>query len=215
MGSEALADEELVRHIGARDTGHAAAARAAEAELCARYATRIRLYGLKHLRERGLAEDLVQLVLLRVLEAARRGSIEQHDKLERFVLGTCRLTAQRMRARAQREQPGLLSDDDAGYARGHAGFAGGNLPEELVVKPFAMLDTAALMRCLAALELRARQVVMLSFQEERSAEEIATTLTLSAGNVRVLRHRALHALRQCLDGGTAFGPPSRAPRENA
>jgi DNA-directed RNA polymerase specialized sigma24 family protein len=40
---------------------------------------------------------------------------------------------------------------------------------------------------------------MMSFLEERSADEIATALATRAGNVRVIRHRALGFLRQCLD----------------
>jgi len=43
-------------------------------------------------------------------------------------------------------------------------------------------------------------VVHLSFHEERSAEEIAQRLETTAGNVRVLRHRAVARLRRCLDG---------------
>jgi RNA polymerase sigma factor (sigma-70 family) len=57
----------------------------------------------------------------------------------------------------------------------------------------------ALVRCFDALDLRAKKIMHLSFQAERSADEIAAALVLSAGNVRVLRHRALAALRRCLD----------------
>ena len=63
-------------------------------------------------------------------------------------------------------------------------------------------ETMALVRCMAALELRGRMVVMLSFFEERSAQEIANALETTAGNVRVVRHRAVAALRRCLDGGS-------------
>ena len=40
---------------------------------------------------------------------------------------------------------------------------------------------------------------MLSFNDERPADEIAALLAISAVNVRVLRHRAIAALRRCLD----------------
>jgi DNA-directed RNA polymerase specialized sigma24 family protein len=49
------------------------------------------------------------------------------------------------------------------------------------------------------LEERARKVVTLAFRDDRSADEIAGTLATTAGNVRVIRHRALQALRNCLD----------------
>jgi len=41
--------------------------------------------------------------------------------------------------------------------------------------------------------------VMMSFNEERSSDEIALRLAISTANVRVLRHRAVAALRRCLD----------------
>jgi RNA polymerase sigma-70 factor (ECF subfamily) len=66
-------------------------------------------------------------------------------------------------------------------------------------QPLERIDAEALFRCLRALEDRARRVLMLSFNEERSAEEIAAALEISAVNVRVLRHRSIGALRRCLD----------------
>ena len=42
-----------------------------EDQLCRTYASRIRGYGLRHLRDSALAEDLVQHVLLVVLQALR------------------------------------------------------------------------------------------------------------------------------------------------
>jgi RNA polymerase sigma-70 factor, ECF subfamily len=38
----------------------------------------------------------------------------------------------------------------------------------------------------------------MSFWEERAAEQIGERLGLSAGNVRVIRHRALALLARCL-----------------
>ena len=86
-------DGELVRPIAAR----AADAPAAEAELCRRFAPRIRLYGLRHLRDEERARDLVQAVLLAVLQAARAGRIADPERVDRFMLGTSRNVAQRMR----------------------------------------------------------------------------------------------------------------------
>jgi RNA polymerase sigma-70 factor (ECF subfamily) len=173
------------------------AARRAEQVLCARFGPRVRLYGLRHLRDRARAEDLMQHVLLLLLEAARKGSIRERAHVDRFVLGTCRLSAQRMRSRQQRE----------------ASSADERL--DTPVEPFEQLDTAALVQCVHALEQRARHVIILSFQDERSAEEIAVMLAMTAGNVRVVRHRALLALRQCLDrserGGSTEGARESKP----
>jgi RNA polymerase sigma-70 factor (ECF subfamily) len=155
---------------------------AAEAELCRRFAPRIRLYGLRHLRDEDRAADLVQAVLLAVLSAARAGRIADPERVDRFMLGTSRNVAQRMRETDRR------TTGDAGLAE----IAAPALDHERV-------DAGALARCMGGLDDRGRQVIMMSFNEERPSDEIAALLALSPGNVRVLRHRAIAALRRCLD----------------
>lgn len=180
-------DGELVRRIAAPtgDRGEA------ESELCRRFAPRIRLYGLRHLRDEDLARDLVQIVLLALLEAARAARIDEPDRVDRFVLGTCRNTASRIRERRARTRP----------------LEGEIEQAALVFWPdVERIEAAALVPCLAGLDERARAVVQLSFAEDRASAEIAARLGTTAGNVRVLRHRALAALRRCLDG-----QPERAP----
>jgi RNA polymerase sigma-70 factor (ECF subfamily) len=155
-------------------------AAAAEAELCRVFAPRVRLYGLRHLRDEDRTRDLVQAVLLAVLEAARAGRIEEPDKLDRFVLATSRHLALRARAAERRS-------------------AGDEPLAALAVPEVEAVSLRALGQCYAVLDDRARAVVALTFQEDRSAEDIAARLSTTAGNVRVLRHRAVAALRRCLD----------------
>jgi RNA polymerase sigma-70 factor (ECF subfamily) len=174
---EHAADGELVRRIAQSES-----ASEAEAELCRRFAPRIRLYGLRHLKTEDHAADLVQSALLVVLEAARAGRIRELEHVERFVLGACRNLAQRIRQHEARAVPTAPESLDLGAY----------LPD------FERVDPAALGRCLTKLDARSRAVVLLSFQTERSADEIAEQLELSPGNVRVLRHRALSQLRHCL-----------------
>jgi RNA polymerase sigma-70 factor (ECF subfamily) len=183
---ESVADGELVRRI-AQQSG----ARDAEAELCRRFAPRVRLYGLRHLRNEDRAADLVQGVLLAVLEAARAGRIEATEHVDRFILGTCRNVVQRVRDREARSTPADMAELER-----HAGG---------VEHSFEQVDVAALLSCLRKLDARGRTVVLLSFQAESGAEEIAKLMETSVGNVRVLRHRALASLRGCLDG--PGGPP--------
>ncbi len=159
-------------------------ARAAEAELCRRFAPRVRLYGLRHLRDEERARDLVQSVLLVVLQAARAGRIAEPDRVDRFMLGTSRNVAQRMRD-GERLNAGDEALADLPAADDHR-------PERV--------DLAALVRCVAALDERSRQIVMLSFNEDRASDDIAARLAISPANVRVVRHRAIAALRRCLDG---------------
>jgi len=172
------ADAALVRAIatGADD------AAAAEAELCRRFAPRIRLYGLRHLRDEDRAADLVQAVLLALLEAARAGRIADPERVDRFMLGTSRNVALRMRK-------------TDGRSAGDAALAAIAAPDQ----PLERIDTEALLRCVRTLEHRARRVLMLSFNDERTADEIAALLAITAVNVRVLRHRSIAALRRCLD----------------
>ena len=77
--------------------GGSPAGQAAEIALCRRYAPRIRLYGLRHLRDEDRARDLVQTVLAAVLQAARARRVREPAQLVRFVLGTCRNAALRVR----------------------------------------------------------------------------------------------------------------------
>jgi RNA polymerase sigma-70 factor (ECF subfamily) len=189
---DAEPDAQLVREIA----GNGAQRAAAEAALCRRFAPRIRLYGLRHLRDEERARDLVQHVLCALLPALRAGKVAEPDKLDRYVLGTCRNSAQRMRGQDARAEPlphdalaELMNDAELGAA--------------LDARDAPAISS--LVQCFDALEIRAKQVVQLSFQAERSAEEIAAELALTAGNVRVLRHRAIAALRRCLDQRTEAG----------
>ena len=66
--------------------------------------------------------------------------------------------------------------------------------------PLAVDDAGKLAACLQALAERERTVVVLSFFAEQSGDEVARELAVSAGNVRVIRHRALARLRACMGG---------------
>ena len=182
-------DEVLLRQIERGRADDATRAAEAEAELCRRYAPRIRLYGLRHLRDAARSDDLVQIVLLAVLQALRAGRIDDLSKFERFVLGTCRNSALRLRQHAARLE--LVPGDQ--------------LPE-LGAMPPEVVEATALLRCLQKLDERAQRVLIRSFYDEHSADEIAKDLALTAVNVRVLRHRAVATLRACLDAGQELQP---------
>ena len=179
---EAVENSELVRQVAARLAGAANAN--AEAELCRRFFSRAQLYGLKHLKHPEQARDLAQAVMVAVLLAARENKIADPYHLERFVLGTCRNVASRMRETDARAQPTESSELERLV---------GAAPE------LEVIEQSALYGCLRRLDARGRQVVYLSFHEQQSADEIARELETSPGNVRVLRHRAVAQLRECLD----------------
>lgn len=161
----------------------------AERALCHKYAGRIRGYGLRHLRDRAAADDLVQQVLLAVLTALREGRVEDQSRLDAYVLGTCRnavMDVRRGEARRRRVAE-----------RGTAGLPEAYEPE------WATADRGRLERCLHRLEPRDRAVVWATFVEDRDAEEIGQAMRLTTGNVRVIRHRALARLLECVEGAHA------------
>lgn len=179
---ESAENERLVRLIAARGEG----CESAERTLCARFALRAELYGRKHLRDADAARDLSQAVLLAVIVAARAGKIEDAARLDRFVLGTCRNVALRMQETRARAEPSDVERLDT-----------------VAVEPeLGAVDVGVLLRCLSKLDERARRVVHLSFHEEKTADDIAAALKTTAGNVRVLRHRAMADLRRCVDDCT-------------
>jgi RNA polymerase sigma-70 factor, ECF subfamily len=171
-------DSELVRQIGSGSD------REAEAELFRRMAPRIRLYGLRHLRDEHASEDLTQQVLITTLEALRAGRLREPEKLASFVLGTCRMTVLNLRRGAQRKER-LLQQFGADLTA----------PAQPAM-PF--LDRDLLARCVQNLNERERAVVVMTFYDEQTGADVAHFLGVSEANVRVIRHRAIHQLRECL-----------------
>jgi RNA polymerase sigma-70 factor (ECF subfamily) len=154
-----------------------------EAELYRRFAPRVRLYGLRHLRDEHAAADLAQRVLLLTIEKLRAGAVRDPERIASFVLGVARMTALEMRRGAGRELP--IAEEMAGRVD-----PSHQSPEPLV--------RDHLSRCLGALRERERSVVVLTYYQEQSARQIATALGLKEGHVRVVRHRAIGRLRECM-----------------
>ena len=180
-------DGELARAVASsfakatEDKAARAELEAAESELYRRFAPRVRLYGLRHLRDEESARDLMQQVMLLTIEKLRRGDVRDPDQIASFVLGTSRtmaMTARRTDARRERLREAFLAPD-----------AG------------ATLDLDRLEHCLAQLVDRERSVVLLTFYAESSAAAVGADLGVSEGNVRVIRHRALAKLRACVLAG--------------
>ncbi|TAM80102.1 MAG: sigma-70 family RNA polymerase sigma factor [Acidobacteria bacterium] len=173
-----LNDADLVRQIGSGE------GREAEAELVRRMAPRIRLYGLRHLRDKHASDDLTQQVLITTLEALRAGRLREPEKLASFVLGICRMTVLDLWRGAERK--GRLLEQ-----------YGAELP--IAVQPeLPHLDHDHLMRCVQNLNERERTVVIMSFYDEETGADVASCLGVSEANVRVIRHRAIRQLRECM-----------------
>lgn len=177
-------DATLARRIAAAPAGRDTAA---EAELYRRLAPRVRLYGLKHLRDAQAAADLVQQVLMLTLERLRAGEIRDAERLVSFVFGTCRMTVLDLRrTRGRRERLLDRYADDVPMA---------------TPAPAPSLDRTRLADCLERLSERERSVLVLTFYDDQSARDVATALGMTEGNVRVVRHRGIQRLRDCVAGG--------------
>jgi RNA polymerase sigma-70 factor (ECF subfamily) len=174
----------------------------AEAELYKRLARRVRLYGLRHLRDAQAAADLVQTVMLTTLVRLRAGEVREPEKIASFVLGMCRMTVLEIRRGSKRREE-LLEKWAPAYAgataeaAGNAGTTGDAGMTYEAPEP-RVFEAERLAGCLEALAERERSVVLLTFFADKAGDEVAKELGLSAGNVRVIRHRALGRLRECM-----------------
>jgi RNA polymerase sigma-70 factor (ECF subfamily) len=175
-------DAALVRRIAAAAPKRDAAA---EAEVYRRFAPRLRLFGLRHLRNEAAAADLVQDVLIITLEKLRSGVVRDAERLAGFVLGTarqCIVDSRRNTARRERILDTFPID----------------LPA-LVDEGSEPLDTDRLGECLQGLPERERTVLLMTFYADDSAQTVGTALGISAANVRVVRHRGIERLRACMN----------------
>jgi RNA polymerase sigma-70 factor (ECF subfamily) len=172
-------DGELARAIAARTE----AAEAAETELYRRFAPRVRLYGMRHLRDEDAARDLMQQVLLLTIEKLREGAVRDTDMIGSFILGTSRMLAVNLKRRDRRREA-LLEAFPTG-------------PPFASAAP-SLIDEHELEGCLSGLAERERTVVLLTFYGDRPSRDIAQTLGITEGNVRVIRSRAIERLRACM-----------------
>jgi len=182
---DAVSDEALARRIAAGPPG---STDTEEAELYRRFAPRVRLYGRRHLHDDAAADDLAQEVLLLTMERLRAGEVRRPEEIGSFILGTSRMMSQAERRVARRR--------DALVAR----FM--DPRPEIAPSSGITLDAPRVAACLRELAERERLVVLLTFYAHQEAPRIARDLGVSPGAVRVIRHRAMGRLRDCVLGGT-------------
>jgi RNA polymerase sigma-70 factor (ECF subfamily) len=162
-----------------------------EGQLYRLLAPRARRYGLRHLRDEHAAADLMQHVMALMIEQLRSGALREPDRVVSFVLGACRMTVLELR-RSGRRREALLE------RHGHElGIADLDAPPRL--------DHERVVECLRRLAEKERTVLLMSFHEELPAADVGAFLGLSAGNVRVIRHRGIARLRECIE---AHGSPA-------
>jgi RNA polymerase sigma-70 factor (ECF subfamily) len=154
-------------------------------ELLARLAPAVRAYARRRLAQREAVEDFTQDALLAFVEAVQANRIDDPTRAASFALGICHnLARERAKVRDRRQNAWERFADFEGVTEAH--------------EP-ALLERARLEDCLSLLTGKAQRVLRGSFFEEASDAEIAETMALSAANVRVIRHRSISALRQCVE----------------
>jgi RNA polymerase sigma-70 factor (ECF subfamily) len=159
----------------------------AEGLLCQRFVPAVRAFARRRLRSNEAVEEFSQDVFLAFLPALRRGAIEDPERVGGFLLGICRNLAREGARHGERRRE--LWDT-------HGAVLLEVLPEEL--KAPTELEIK-LEDCMSLLSARSRRLLELSYVEELSHEEIAERLEVTPANARVMRHRSLGALRECLN----------------
>jgi RNA polymerase sigma-70 factor (ECF subfamily) len=160
--------------------------REAEGLLCSRLAPAVAAFARRRLATRDAVREFQQDAMLLFVEALRRGAVEDPARVAGFVLGICRnLALDRVR---QRERRAALWETFGAAVTAVVPA----LPERPTFEIMRLED------CLTGLTQRARDAVWLSYGELKSHAEVAAALGISEGNARVLRHRALATLRECL-----------------
>lgn len=181
----ALSDAALAHRIAGAPAG---ATDAEEAELYRRFAPRARLFGRRLLRNDAAAEDLAQEVLVLTIDRLHAGEVHRPEEIGSFILGTCRMMAHGERRLSRRREALAARFLDPVMSAAPASLA--------------HLDAPRVAACLNALAERERLVVTLTFYADREAPKIADDLGISPGAVRVIRHRAMARLRDCVLRGS-------------
>jgi RNA polymerase sigma-70 factor (ECF subfamily) len=149
----------------------------------------IRLFAARRLGNWPAAEDVAQEALRRTLEALQAGRIASHDALAGFLFKTTVHICMHRGRSARREKRALerwaadsatAPDEDA---------LGALLSEE---------RRKSLRNALSGLEAEERRILELTYDNELDSGEIGRQLGLTAGTVRVRRHRAIRRLSELL-----------------
>lgn len=159
----------------------------AESALCERFAPAVRAFARRRLRDHAAVDEFCQDVMLLFVVAVRARKLADPERAGGFVLGICRNLA-RDRARSRDRRAALQQTLD------------GRMPVDEVYEPqpVARYEIAHLEDCLSQLSSRSRELVRFTYVEARPDAAIADALAVTEGNVRIMRHRTLKALRDCM-----------------
>jgi RNA polymerase sigma factor (sigma-70 family) len=136
-------------------------------------------------------EDVVEQVFSRILsnfDVITRS--EEQSKIESYCLKVAKNTALEARRRIEKEDRIFELTE-----------LRGNLQESVGVDPTEALDAARTIKeLLSALSELDQMIIVQRYMEDRSIKEISERLGMSSNAIRLRLHRAMHKLRQSLEG---------------
>ena len=172
---------------------------AASEAVVERFRGRLVVFAARRLRDRGEAEDAAQEALRRVIDALGEGRIRDPGALPGFVFETARHVCQhraRKTVRGERALSRLALEPP---------------PDPAGADPLGQLIDSErrkeVRHALAQLPVTDRKLLELFFRDDLDVATLAARLRLSAGAVRVRKHRALRRLGEIL-GAEAVPPPA-------
>jgi RNA polymerase sigma-70 factor (ECF subfamily) len=165
------------------------------ASLAEQYRGRLRLFAARRLRDSAAAEDVVQETLQTVLEALRSGRVREPAALAAFAFETARNLCMHHGRSQGREAKALER------------VAVAPPPEapDILTTVISEERRRAVRVALNRLSEEDRRLLVMTYMDARDSEDIGRELGLSAGAVRVRRHRALQRLGVQLDVTIAGG----------
>ncbi len=161
-----------------------------------RHATAVHTFAQRRTRSADIADDITAIAF----EKAWRSLDRLDDDGDRFRPWVFRIAANEMastmRSRSRRMQREHLATSrgeipsDGGYIRNHV---------DALAAVDSAIDSHHVLEALGDLPERYQEVISLRFLSELTPVETATALGVSRGNVAVLLHRAISALRRSLE----------------
>ncbi len=172
---------------------------AAHRELIKRYERPVFSLVFRMVRDRELAEDLTQDTFVKVLSHLDRYRTDFKFSSWLFKIAN-NVAIDHLRKRQLDTisidgSPHAMTSDAVEASRFDVGDEAENALEELEAKELG----SSIERAIASLRPEYRACILLRHVEDRSYEEIASTLDLPLGTVKTYIHRARHELRRALE----------------
>jgi RNA polymerase sigma-70 factor, ECF subfamily len=165
------------------------------------YRGRLRLLAGRRLRNWTEAEDVAQEALRRCVEALRAGRVARTAALQAFLFQTVVHICQHRALSAGREAKALRNlSAEPSRTPDHGDALQGLIAEE---------RRKEVRRAMDRLEPDDREVLSMCYLETLDAADVGRRLGITAGNVRVRKHRALRRLAEILAAETVTAGSKR------